>query len=311
MLDPRAVLDLTRVIRLHGVNVIHAHEFAPSVFGAAAARLSGCSCVITMHGNLYYTRRWRRRAAFRLARRLATAVVGVSLDTAVDAEQSLALPRGTIHAIPNGITTAPGQRHRVRAELGVQDGELLVAALGNLSPRKAHAILVKALIQLAERRPDIKWRLAVAGTDQGCLAELRALAADHGETGRIHWLGHRADTEDILAAADVFAMPSLHEGLPLAVMEAMFAGLAVIASRAGGIPEMLTDGVEGLLVPVGDVSAMAGGLERLLTDEVFRRQIGPAARLRAERQFGIAPMMDAYLRLYRGDTRAGTAARVA
>jgi glycosyltransferase involved in cell wall biosynthesis len=94
-------------------------------------------------------------------------------------------------------------------------------------------------------------------------------------------------------------MSSLHEGMPLAIMEAMFAGKPIVSSVAGGIGEMIKDGAEGLLVPVGGVEPMSAGLERLLTDAALRDRLGAAARDRAQRQFGIEPMLDAYMRLYR------------
>jgi glycosyltransferase involved in cell wall biosynthesis len=119
---------------------------------------------------------------------------------------------------------------------------------------------------------------------------------------RVHLLGLRSDTEDILAGADVFAMCSLHEGMPLAIMEAMFAGRAVVSSAAGGIGEMIADGVDGLLTPVGDADGMAVALERVLTDRQLRDRLAQAGRERADRQFSIGAMMDAYVRLYNGHT---------
>lgn len=302
MLDPRAVWDIVRLIRRYDVNVVHSHEFAPSVFGAVASWLTGKPHVLTMHSNLYFAGAWRRRAAFRWAVRHSGAVA-VSRDTRDDAERRLGLPPGTIQVIPNGIASEPGRREPLRRELRIPDDELLVVALGNLNPRKAHGLLVDALIELRRRRPDLRWHLAIAGRDQGTGEELRRQSEASGVAPLVHLLGHRSDTEDILAAADIFAMSSLHEGMPLAVMEAMFAGKPVISSVAGGISEMLSDGVEGLLTPVGDSRAIADGLERLLSDRALRDRVGVAARARAERQFGIAPMMDGYFALYRAQAR--------
>jgi glycosyltransferase involved in cell wall biosynthesis len=299
MFDPRAVSDIVALIRRHSVAVVHSHEFAPSVFGAAATRLTGSRHVMTMHSNLYFATAWRRRVAFRWAAR-RSAVVAVSDDTRSDAERVLGLAQRTIRVIPNGIAPAQGAREPLRRELGLSDDDLLVAAVGNVSPRKAHALILRALLELRERRPEVRWRLAIAGTDQGSAPELLALASEACAGERVHLLGHRADTENVLAAADVFAMSSLHEGMPLAIMEAMFASCAIVTSRAGGIAEMLTHDVEGLLVPVGEVEALSAGLERLLCDASLRRRLGEAARARAARQFGIAPMMDAYLELYGG-----------
>lgn len=302
MFDPRAVKDIVTLIRRYRVDAVHSHEFAPSVYGAMACWLIGRPHVMTMHSNLYFAGARRRRIAFRWAAH-HSAAVAVSADTGRDAERLLGLNPGSVHVIPNGIASRPGTRDAVRTELSLRPQDMLVLALGNVSKRKAHIILLRSLVELRSRNPDIPWHLAIAGTDQGAAPELRDAAREFGVESRLHLLGHRSDTEDLLAASDVFAMSSLHEGMPLAIMEATFAGKPVISSAAGGIAEMLDDGVEGLLTPVGDVHTMSVGLERLLTDPVLRDRLGQAARQRAERQFGIATMMDAYLRLYRNGKR--------
>lgn len=302
MFDPRAVTHLMRLIRSNGIQVAHSHEFSPSVFGAAACWLTGRRHVITMHSNLYFAGAWRRRLAFRWAVRHSAATVAVSRDTRDDAERLLRLEPGSVHVIPNGIAPTPGRGDLVRRELDIRDHEQLVVALGNVSTRKAHIIILRALVKLGERRPDVPWHLAIAGTDQGAAAELRHVAAEHGVEQRFHLLGHRSDTDDVLAAADVFAMSSLHEGMPLAIMEAMFAGKPVISSAAGGIGEMITNGVDGLLTRVGDIDEMSAGLERLMTNAGERKALGTAARSRAERQFGIGSMMNAYVGFYGNGT---------
>ena len=299
MADPRCVTDIVRLIRKHGIEMIHSHEFAPSVWGAIAAWLTRKTHVITMHSNLYFATARRRRLMFTWAVRHSAGVVAVSRDTGVDAERLMHLPAGSIHVIPNGIAFKPGQREPVRRELGLGDDDLLVVAIGNVSPRKDHILLVKALHALQQRRPEVRWHLAVAGNDQGSAPVIRQYAAEHGLESRVHLLGHRSDTENVLAASDVFAMSSQHEGMPLAIMEAMFAGKPVISTTAGGIAEMMDEGVDGMLTPVGDVAAMSTGLERLLTDASVRQRLGAAAIRRAERQFGVGAMMDAYLKLYR------------
>lgn len=307
MLDPRAVRDIVRLMRRHGVDVVHSHEFAPSVFGAVACWLLRKPHVLTMHSNLYFAGAWRRRVAFRWAVRHSGAVA-VSRDTRDDAERLLGVPPGTIHVVPNGIASQPGDRLPLRRELGVPDDEPLVVALGNLNPRKAHILLLQALVELRRRRPELRWHVAIAGRDQGSGDELRTFADTNGVAPLVHLLGHRSDTENVLAAADIFAMSSLHEGMPLAIMEAMFAGKPVVSSVAGGIAEMITEGTDGLLTPVGDAAAIASALERLLTDPRLRARLGEAARARAQRQFGIAPMMDAYFALYSPPARGAAAA---
>ncbi|MDQ2766608.1 MAG: glycosyltransferase family 4 protein, partial [Gemmatimonadota bacterium] len=107
---------------------------------------------------------------------------------------------------------------------------------------------------------------------------------------------------DILAAGDLFTMPSLSEGLPLALVEAMSFGLPVVVTRVGGVPEVVTDGVEGFLVPPSDPSALAAALDALLDDAPRRQQMGAAARTRALRDYALSTMADRYERLYRGES---------
>ncbi len=118
-------------------------------------------------------------------------------------------------------------------------------------------------------------------------------------TSRVHILTHRADVPDLQAAAHVFVMPSLWEGLPLALLEAMVAGRAIVASNISGIPEAITTEVEGLLVPPADERILAGALGRVLTDDVLRTALGRAAAERGHREFSVGAMADRYEALYR------------
>jgi glycosyltransferase involved in cell wall biosynthesis len=267
-----------------------------AVYGAAAARVIRKPYVITMHGAEHHTRAWRRRVALRWAFGKSRATVAVSDDTRKHLETVLRLPHGSVTTVRNGIPVRPGSPDRVRAELGMQPGELLVVAVGNLVVRKGHRVLLEALHQLSANGTGC-WRLAVAG--RGRLKEsLQQLAAEQGIGDRVHFLGHRDDVPDLLAAADIFAMPSLWEGLPLAVLESMFAGKPIVASAVSGIPEAVTSGEEGLLTAPGDTEALAAALRQLLEDSALRDRLGRAARARAEAEFTVARMGDQYERLY-------------
>jgi glycosyltransferase involved in cell wall biosynthesis len=201
-----------------------------------------------------------------------------------------------VHVIPNGIPLRTGARDRVRRELSIAPGELLIVSVGNLYPVKGHAVLIDALATLRDRAG---WRLAIAGRGEE-EPRLRAQAAAAGIGERVHLLGFRDDVADIFAAGDLFAMPSLSEGLPLALVEAMSFGLPVVISRVGGVPEVVTNDVEGLLVPPSDPGALALAIRSLLDDPARRSRQGGAARMRALRDYAIGTMVDRYERLYRG-----------
>jgi glycosyltransferase involved in cell wall biosynthesis len=293
-LDWSCLRGLVRLLRERRVQVVHSHEFTMAVYGTAAARWLGIPHIITMHGSQYVLAKRRRRIALRWAFANSASVVGVSADTTAHLDRELGLAPGRVQTVLNGVPFVPGDRASTRRALGVADDEVLVLAVGNLIKRKGHAILIRALAGVTTAR----WRLAIAGrgVEHDALEELaRSLGVDP----KVHLLGQRGDIPDLQAAADVFAMPSLWEGLPLALLEAMFAGTAIVASRTSGIPEAITDGVDGLLTPPGDEAALAQVLTRVLADPDERRRLGAAAQARAQAHYSMARMTDAYEALYR------------
>jgi glycosyltransferase involved in cell wall biosynthesis len=295
-LDWRCLRGMIQVLRARRVEVVHSHEFTMAIYGAAAARWLGIPHIITMHGSQYVTSKRRRRVALWCAFRASAHVVGVSADTTAHLERSVHVS-GLIQTVPNGVPHRAGNRVATRQALGVSDDEILVLAVGNLIVRKGHAVLIRALAAAGAGSP-VRWRLVIAGqgNERG---PLEALAAECGVASRVHLLGQRADIPDLQAAADVFVMPSLWEGLPLAMLEAMFAGSCIVASRTSGIPEAITDGADGILVQPGNVDALAAALAKVLPAADLRARLGAAARARAEADFSMDRMTAAYETLYR------------
>ena len=297
-LDWRCLRGLIEVLRRRDVDLVHSHEFTMAFYGAAAARWLHKPHVITMHGGQRVLSHWRRRLAFRWSMRRSGAVAAVSDATRQLFLDALRVPPDAMTVVHNGIVPPPpGDPAPVRRELGLAEGEILIVSVGNLYPVKGHIVLLQALVELAARPGLPPWRMALAG--RGRLTEsLKQFAAEHGLGSRVHFLGHRADVLDILAAADVWVMPSLSEGLPLALLEAMFAGKAIVASAVGGIPEVIVSERDGLLVPPRDPSALAAALGRLIGSPDLRAALGRAARERAASGFSVTQMADDYERLY-------------
>jgi glycosyltransferase involved in cell wall biosynthesis len=291
--DPGTAWRLGRLCAVRRFSVLHSHMFPSAFYGGIAASLAGIPHVVTMHGDGEQTKVWRRRASLRWAFGRAHAVVAVSGPMRDQLREALGPACDQMIVVPNGVPLRAGNRDTVRAELGVADDELLVLSLASYSKRKAQGLLLEALRGLA---PSIRWHAALAGPDEGAKAELEVQAGTLG--GRAHLLGPRNDVGNLLAAADVFAMPSLWEGLPLAMLEAMFAGRAIVASDVGGIPEAVRDGIEGLLVPPGDTAALQSALTRLLTDAHLRERLAAAARTRAQQSYSVGAMAEAYVALY-------------
>lgn len=292
-IDRNCLALMVEMLRRHRVEIVHSHEFTMAIYGAAAARELGLTHVITMHGSEKVLSRWQRRLALRIAFAASRAVVAVSRATHAHMTRVMRMGPAAILTIPNGIAFTPGQRDRVRAELGLTDENVLVLAVGNLVARKGHIHLLRALAALG----DANWHVAIAGRGEE-EQRLRSFALEAGVADRVHLLGHRGDIPDLLAAADVYAMPSLWEGLPMALLEAMFAGKAIVASRASGIPEAIDEGQDGLLADPGDEAQLKEALARLLADPALRRRLGATARARAEKDFSAAVMIDSYERAF-------------
>ncbi|MGH0036121.1 MAG: glycosyltransferase family 4 protein [Myxococcota bacterium] len=305
--DWRLVGALAGTFRERRVELVHSHEFTFTWYGAWAAGRCGIPHVATLHGNQTMTDAWRRRVALRWAFRRSASVVAVSDATRVQLLADLKLPPGAISVIHNGIPERPGDAEPVRRELGVREGELLIIAVGNLDPRKGHIHLLEALAILEDAGLDVPWRVAIAGGRGGPERErLEAFAREHGWADRVHILTQRDDIPNLQAAADIFSMPSLWEGLPLAVLEAMLSGTVVLASETSGIPEAIREGEHGLLAAPGDSADLARQLGRLLREPELREKLAAGALARARREFTIHAMAGAYEEIYGAALEGGS-----
>jgi len=230
-------------------------------------------------------RRWTRA----LARRL-DAHVAVGVASARRTEQLLGLPSGSVRSIPNLV---PDRGPVVRRP---HDGVVL-AAVGRLDAQKGFDVLLDALPAV----PDV--RLVVVG-DGHLRADLEKRAAELGLAARVTFTGWSEDVRGHLADADALVLPSRSEGFPLTVVEAMLAGLPVVATAVGSVPEAVTDGETGLLVPKDDVGALAAALRRVAEDPALRTRLGARGREVAAASFTVEHMARAFEDLY-AELRAG------
>ena len=200
--------------------------------------------------------------------------------------------------IQNGIDLAPyvappipEERVRLRRALGLGAEDVAIGSVGLLWRAKGQEHLLRALARLQ----DVVVFLVGSGADE---KPLRDLAVDLGITGRVRFLGWRDDVRQLLQAVDLYVQPSLTEGLPLAVVEAGAAGLPIVASDVGGIPEIITHGANGLLVPPGDPQALAQAIQKLIEDPRMARRLGDAASQAAFERFSAEAMAERYMQLY-------------
>jgi glycosyltransferase involved in cell wall biosynthesis len=202
--------------------------------------------------------------------------------------------------VPNGIVArSPTPGRSLRRELGIAPDAPVVGSVGALRAEKRFDVLLRAAGQLLPRWPGLRIVVAGAGAERSAL---EALAADLGLARAVMLLGARDDVPDVLDAIDVAVTCSDFEGSPLSVLEYMEAGLPVVATRVGGLPNLVDDGVHGLLVPRRDPAALAGALDDLLGDPGRRHAMGSAGRQRRREQFDFEVMIerleDLYERLY-------------
>lgn len=192
------------------------------------------------------------------------------------------------HYVPNGIRVrAPAtraERVAARRELGLGDDDVAAIMVARLDRLKGQDLLLRAVARLAPHEPRLKVVIVGEGPERD---DLVGLAARLGIADRVVFTGLRRDVPRLLAAADLGVLPSAHEGVPMSVIEQMAAGLPVVVSAVGGLPDVVHDGEEGYLVPAGDLDALTRRLGELAGDDELRRAFGKAARLRAERDHSI------------------------
>lgn len=294
--SPRFAGWLTRSLRSYRIDLAHSHEFTFAVHGAWSAWRRGIGHVTTIHGGRYWAGALRRRLLFRLAVGLGGEVAAVSETLRAQLAHDLRLPPRRIRYIPNGVPCdVTGCREALRKELGLSDSDRLVVAIGNLYPIKGHRYLIEALARLRQRHPELHVAIAGRGDEEG---PLREQAEALGMHDRVHLLGLRPDVPDLLAAADVFAMPSLSEGLPMALLEAVFAQTPVVASAVGAIPDVLEHGVGGMLVPPGESQRLAAAIDELLASPVAAAGMAAHARKNAIAIYSLDAMVERYLEVY-------------
>lgn len=298
VVDPGTVIELRAILKRHRTQVVHSHEFTLAFYGALAARLAGARHVITMHGGRGFAAVTRRRLALRVAHALSAATVSVSEAARQHLAAAIGVSYKSILVVPNGVDFHQGSGEGLRRLLRVPIGGQLIVSVGNLYPVKGHQHLIEAIHILGREGSSPPLVLAIAGRGAE-ETRLKALAKELGVQERVCLLGYREDVPDILAAADVFALPSLSEGLPMALLEAMHARKAIVASNVGGIPEVVRHGREALLTRPGHSQSVADALGAVARDSRLREHLAKNAAERA-RAFYTAEVMTAhYERLYR------------
>lgn len=301
---PGQLARLAWFLRRRRVDVLHAHNLGPLVLGGAAARLLGPlrPRVVYSEHNQVYSADARTLRRFPRYLRLADAIVAVSGDLRGTLERHEA-PR-PIRVIHNGIDVArfaAVDGAALRGELGVSPGDFLFGTTVVLSEQKGLGYLLEAALRVRAADPTVRFVIAGDGPSRRAL-EQRAASLGLGDT--VRFLGYRSDVPRVLSTVDAYVLPSLWEGLPLALLEAMACGKPIVATRVGGNPEVVSDGENGFLVPPRDPEALAGALLRLRADPACRERMARANVAKARERFSVEAMTRAHVELYREWARA-------
>lgn len=300
-MDGGAVGRLVRLLWRLGPDIVHSRNWG-ALDAIVAGRLARVPTVIHgEHGreiaDPHGLNRKRNRIR-RLVAPLVTRFVTVSHDLQEWLTSTVGLPAAKVVTIHNGVDLARFShegREAGRQALAVDDHTVLVGAVGRLDPVKDHAGLLDAFASLDQSA--IRIELVLVG-DGPCRAALerRSQAADLA--GRVHLLGERSDVATLLKGLDVYVLPSIAEGISNTILEAMATGLPVVATRTGGNPELVEDGVTGALVPIRNPAALAAALHAYVTNPRLRRLHGQAGRRRATDEFALERMASRYGDLY-------------
>ncbi len=290
--------DCLRLVREEKVAIIHAHEFSAVVLGWIVARIANVPFVGTIHGKNYYWEKFRRRLAYRIVSRYGQLIV-VSEDLKQFVSQRVGIPESRLQVIYNGVESPAIENNSssqaCRAELALPEGSPVIGAVGSLYPVKGHRYLLDALPAICKRYPRVILLIAGRGELE---VSLKEQVARLGVEKHVRFLGMRNDVQRLLSVMDVFVLPSLSEGLSMALLEAMVAGKAVVATKVGGNAELIDHGRTGFLVSAENSSDLADQLIKLLGNPELIRDFGLAGAELVHRRFSKAEMISRYQTLY-------------
>lgn len=292
-------LGYWELIRRERVALIHAHEFSAIVCGWMLAKMAGVPLVATVHGKNYFWEKWRRRVAYRIVSRYGS-LVAVSADLKRFICEKVGVAEERVRVIYNGVAAAQPvayeETQTCKAELAIVGRYPVLGVVGSLYPVKGHRFLISAMPEIIRRWPGAV--LLVIGRGE-LEASLKAQAEQLGIGENIHFLGMRQDVPRLLSVLDAFVLPSLSEGLSLALLEAMASGKPVVATAVGGNPELVERGQTGFLAQPQDPGDLVSKLVELLKDAALMQEFSWQGAERVCRFFSIGQMTDQYSALYK------------
>lgn len=290
---------LARLIKNKNVDIVHTHLFSSHLWGRLAGLLNGR---VTTFGTEHNMSEWKgswRRVADYLSAFFTERIIAVSLPVKNSLISVCRITPEKVVVVKNGLNLdrfpARVNRKRKLGELNLKEEGKLVGMAAALTPKKGHRYFIEAASRIAREREDTCFLLLGEGELRERIEEMiRA----RGLRERVLLLGSRTDPLEIISLLDVFVLSSVREGLSLALLEAMALGKATVATAVGGTPELIENGVSGLLVPPGDVDALREAIERILDRPELGKKLGRAARETVVKNYNFASTVRAYEKMY-------------
>jgi glycosyltransferase involved in cell wall biosynthesis len=294
----RFIAHVNQIVRAQRIQIVHAHLFDGAMYAAIAARLSRTPILATLHGHVDIQREGlKQRAKHLLFRSFVTRTVAVSQALLRDLQPALSLADSRVTVVHNGIEAKVSSERSSQAR--GPDAPLRLLAVGNIRPAKDYPTLLQALRLLIDRDCNVVLEIAGQPDSNGLFERLSALRQSLQLEQVVTFRGFVPDTSSLLADTDVFVLSSDREGFSLATIEAMLAGVTVVATKSGGPEEIIRDGHSGLLVPPATPSAIADAISTLASEPSVRVQLAANALKDVGTRFGISRMIDEYETLYR------------
>jgi len=302
--DPRLAFTLAGFVRQGSFNIVDTHSIQSHLWGRLSTLVGGSAAVVaTVHSSMRMEHPGRLKGIFyeavdRLTMSRVDHFITVS-DCLRDELIEWGIARDQITVVPNGVRLSQPsdtERNAARRELGFSPADRVIGTVGRLEPAKGHRCLLEALEILIRTWPHIKCVLVGSGRLED---ELCAFVANHGLSNHVLFTGFRDDVSRLLQAFDIFVLPSITEGIPFALLEACACAKPVVATRVGGVPEVIADGWSGRLVGAGDIAGLADAISDLLSDDARARQLGRRAAVDVATRYSMASMIKGTQKAYR------------
>ncbi len=299
--DRQVVPTLRKLMREQRINLVHTHLYHANLYGRLAARREGIPSIASVH-NTYKKRKWYRHLINRWLAQKTFVITAGSKDVENDLLHVDHLPRNKVVRLPNCIDLSRVETTLSAAEakqrFGLAPTDIVIGTVGRVEEQKGHLFLLEAFAKLHQRPDGERLKLLLVG-DGRLLPKLQETAARLGITNDCHFPGNISRLADVYRAIDVFTMPSLWEGLSLAMLEAMAAGLPIVATQVGGARDVLGDNQYGLLVQPRDPEMLAQAIAQLLADPASCATLAAAGKDQVHRNYSITALASQLSDIYR------------